>query len=101
MPPEVDYGLFLAYALPQSCPTFAIRGTVIILFCNDRQETRFYIPAAALSMGDGRIKINRVARIQDKFPVSQSNNDGTFQNKVEFLTFVSDQLGNGCMILFA
>ena len=24
--PKVDYGLFRAYALPQSCPTFAIRG---------------------------------------------------------------------------
>ena len=26
MSPKVDYGLFRAYALPQSCPTFAIRG---------------------------------------------------------------------------
>ena len=40
--PKVDYGLFRAYALPQSCTTFAIRGAPSPTSCSCRACPKYH-----------------------------------------------------------
>ena len=50
--PKVDYGLFRAYALPQSCPTFAIRGAPSPLLAYAERAPSIILPTRASSVSE-------------------------------------------------